>query len=164
MTCRPIWNEELKDIFLINVETRRLVRYPPKPCQYLTLSYLWGHIYQHSPQVGARLGSLPQTIEDAVTFTLLLGKRYLWVNSVFINQSNEAERHKQIARMSIIYRGADATFVALSGKDAQAGFPKLSWRCAVFPQLKCCVDGKRLVGLLPTLWQQVWFSTWGPRA
>ena len=35
---------------------------------------------------------------------------------------------------------------------------------ALFSQLKCRVNGKRLVGLTPTLWQQVGFSAWCTRA
>lgn len=164
VTCCSVWSEELRDILLIDVESRILVRYPPERCHYLAISYVWGPIIQKSHQVGARMSDLPQTIEDAMTFTLQLGKRYLWVDSVCIDQGNEVEKHEQIAKMSMIYRGADATIIALSGETAKAGLPRMSSNGEMYPQLKCCVDGKRLVGLMPTLSQQVWMSAWGSRA
>lgn len=66
--------------------------------------------------------------------------------------------------MSTIYRGAYATIVALSGTSANAGLPRLTPNSRVYSQLSCCIDGKRLVGLMPTLSQQVWMARWGSRA
>ncbi len=164
ITCVSVWSEDLKHILLIDVESRRLVRYPQEGCEYLALSYVWGPITQDSVKIEASLTDLPLTIEDAVALTLTLGKRYLWVDSVCIDQGNEAEKHEQIAKMSIIYRGAYATIIAVSGESARDGIPRMRSSSAMYPQLKCRVRGKRLVGLMPTLSQEVWMSAWGTRA
>lgn len=164
MTCAAIRSDGLHDILLLDVPSRTLVRYPQEGCQYLALSYVWGPISQQSFEVGSSLTNLPQTIEDAVTLTLQLGKRYLWVDSLCINQRDEVEKHQQIEKMSIIYRGAETTIIALSGETANSGLARMPSNDAMYPQLRCCVNGKRLVGLMPTLSQQVWSSTWGSRA
>lgn len=66
--------------------------------------------------------------------------------------------------MSIIYRGAYATIIALSGESADAGLPRLGPNVRICPQLTCCIDGKRLVGLMPTLSQLIWVAPWARRA
>jgi hypothetical protein len=62
--------------------------------------------------------------------------------------------------MSIIYRGAYATIIALSGESADAGLPRLGPNVRICPQLTCSIDGKRLVGLMPTLSQLIWVAPW----
>jgi hypothetical protein len=66
--------------------------------------------------------------------------------------------------MQDIYSGAHVTIVALSGKSANSGIPRLHGQADIFPQLSCTIDGKRLVGLMPTLSQQIWRAPWGKRA
>jgi hypothetical protein len=66
--------------------------------------------------------------------------------------------------MHSIYSGAYVTLIALSGRSATAGLPRLEESKVMFPQLSCSIDGKRLVGLMPTLSQQIWTTPWGKRA
>ena len=113
--------------------------------------------------MGDRLKELPQTLEDSIIFTKNLGKRYLWADSLCIDQGDHSEKDDQIQRMRSIYRGAYVTVIALSGDSANSGLPKVSGT-EVYQQLTCCIDGKRLVGLMPTLSLQVWLSPWGQRA
>jgi hypothetical protein len=84
-------------------------------------------------------------------------------DSLCIDQGDHSEKDDQIQRMRSIYRGAYVTIIALSGDSANSGLPKVSGT-EVYQQLTCCIDGKRLVGLMPTLSLQVWLSPWGQRA
>ena len=43
-----------------------------------------------------------------------MGDRYLWVDSVCIDQNDELEKAQQNGMMSEIYRGAYATIIAFS--------------------------------------------------
>jgi hypothetical protein len=47
----------------------------PEDCDYVTLSYVWGGVQPISGALEKRC--LPQTIEDAITVTKALGRRYL---------------------------------------------------------------------------------------
>lgn len=164
ITCASRWSEELQTISLIDVYSRQLVKHPPQKTEYLALSYVWGGVSQGHYRLGAKLGSLPQTIEDAITFSLRLGKQYLWVDSICIDQSDGVEKLRQIRMMSLIYEAADATIIAFSGESAISGLPRISAEEPLTPQMRCCIDGKRFVGTMPTLSQSVWISSWGDRA
>ena len=93
-----------------------------------------------------------------------LGKRYLWVDLVCIDQFDLQDKRNQIGKMWSIYRGAHVTLVALSAESANVGLPRLGSNKRFHPQISCRVGGKRLVGLMPTLSQQIWESPWGTRA
>lgn len=79
--CQAKFDKGLLATRMIDVSTRQVVDCPDQ-CEYLALSYVWGGVH---PQDGAlEAGTLPQTIEDAITLTKGLGKQYLWVwNSRF---------------------------------------------------------------------------------
>ena len=162
-SCLPVLTRELEESRLIEIETRKLVEYPGPDCEYVTLSYVWGDVIQDNYELGDTLKTLPRTLEDALSFTRKLGKRYIWIDSVCINQSDEQDKANQINRMWSIYRGACITIIALSGNSADAGFSRFS-RKEYHPQLTCRIKGKTLVSLMPTLSQQSWTSPWGGRA
>ena len=162
--CMPVFTEELGGVRFIDVESRTVVKCPGKDFEYIALSYVWGGVTQKSFQLGASLRSLPRTIEDAMDYVRILNRRYLWVDSVCIDQSDENDKLDQINRMWSIYRGACITIIALSGPSAEAGLPGLGMNGKRSSQLICHVDGKRLVGLMPTLSQHIWMSPWGSRA
>jgi hypothetical protein len=164
VNCNPTWSEKLRDIRLIDVSTRQIVRHPERHCDYLALSYVWGGVVQQSYQLGSILDRQPQTIEDAIAFAQILGKQYLWVDSVCIDQQDPADKIHQIGRMSDVYRGAYVTVIALSGESANAGLPRLVSHARMYSQLDCCIEDKRMVGLMPTLSELIWVSPWGLRA
>ncbi|PMD37141.1 HET-domain-containing protein, partial [Hyaloscypha variabilis F] len=155
--------KELEEIRLIEIESRKVVEYPGPECEYVALSYVWGGVTQGNYKLGNTLQTLPKTLEDALLFTRRLGKRYVWIDSVCIDQSDEKDKANQIDRMWSIYRGAWITIIALSGTSANSGFSRFS-RETYFPQLCCRIKGKTLIGLMPTLSQQIWKSPWGRRA
>jgi hypothetical protein len=132
-------------------------------CEYVALSYVWGGVTQDNYKLGDKLRTLPKTLEDALSFTEKLGKRYVSIDAVCIDQSDDKDKANQINRIWSIYRGAWITIIALSGKSADSGFSRFS-RETYFPQLRCRIKGKTLVSLMPTLSQQIWVSPWGGRA
>ena len=162
-TCLPVHTGELREIRLIDVETREVVEYQGPNCDFIALSYVWGPIKPETYKLHDTIRALPKTLEDALVFTKRLGKRYIWIDSVCIDQSNEQDMTNQINRMWSIYRGAWVTLIALSGDSAETGLPRMSHK-KIFPQAQCKIKGKTLVGLMPTLSQQVWQCRWGHRA
>ncbi|KAL8686782.1 MAG: hypothetical protein Q9218_006869 [Villophora microphyllina] len=161
--CRPVPTKDLNQTRLVDIQTRKVVTYPGPDCDYVALSYVWGNVVQDNYKLGDTLDTLPRTLEDALSLTERLGKRFVWIDSVCIDQSDEQDKTYQIERMWSIYRGAWVTIVALSGNSAEAGFSRVS-REEYHPQLTCRIQGKRLVSLMPTLSQQIWVSPWGERA
>jgi hypothetical protein len=163
--CAPYQTAELYQIRLLDVKNRVIVPYPGKGTQYVALSYVWGSVDQPSYESGSDLDgvTLPRTIEDAIWFTQHLGESYLWVDSLCINQRDETHKMSQIEMMSNVYRGSVVTLLALSSESAEGGIPRLS-RNSNFSQATCCINVKRLVGLMPTLSQQIWVCSWGQRA
>ena len=128
LTCSPSRSEDLEKIYLIDVKSRYIISYPSSACEYLALSYVWGGVQQdisNAGKPGTALGKLPRTVEDAMLLVKSLGKQYLWVNSVCINQSDEKEKLEHMEIMSDIYGGAYATIVALCGASASAGLPRV---------------------------------------
>ncbi|KIJ05553.1 hypothetical protein PAXINDRAFT_141221, partial [Paxillus involutus ATCC 200175] len=166
ITCRPAWSEDLRKIKLIDVETRQVVIYPSSGCDYITLSYVWGGVKQRSYKLGDVLPAdgLPATIEDAMVVTRNLGKRYLWVDSLCIEQDNEGEKLVQIGIMSAIYNGAWATLICVSGQSAQSGMPRIGTSNGIIPQLAYEIGGRKLLSVMPTLSRQLSQSPWMKRA
>jgi hypothetical protein len=70
---------ELLTTRMIDVH-QRIVVPCPQNCDYIALSYVWGGVQPVPGALGNRC--LPQTIEDAITVTKALGRRYLWVSSI----------------------------------------------------------------------------------
>lgn len=164
ITCRPLVSEGLKKIKLVNVETRRIVMYPSDGCDYIALSYVWGGVVQPSYKLGDVLPTIPATLEDAMVVTRHLGKRYLWADSLCIDQGDEAEKNTQIPLMSAIYTGAWATIFNVAGQSAQSGLPRVGTLEGVIPQLSCEIGGKLLLSLMPPLRAQLSESLWNTRA
>ncbi|KAI9147192.1 hypothetical protein HJFPF1_13225 [Paramyrothecium foliicola] len=168
-TCQPVWTPGLSHISLLDVRSRRVVHHPGIACDYLALSYVWGSTPQATVQIDTTVSSLPQTIEDAITVTLALGKQYLWVDSICIDQSSPTHKAEQISRMCDIYRGAYCTLVALSSTSATSGLARVNPAVPTFAQLSCSIPSSKereveiaTIGL--TLSQTVWVTKWGTRA
>jgi hypothetical protein len=161
--CAPVPTKDLEEVRLIEVESRQVVKYPGPHCEYVALSYVWGDVTQDNYKLGDILGVLPRTLEDGLSFTKKLGKKYIWVDSLCIDQSDAEDKATQIDRMWSIYRGAYITIITLSGTSADSGLSRLS-RSEYYPQLTCSIQGKTLISLMPTLSQQIWVCPWGRRA
>lgn len=164
ITCTPMWSEELRTIRLVDVVNRRLVSHPGTPCSYIALSYVLGHVEQIVCKLGPLPKNLPKTIDDSIDLVLQLGIQYLWVDTLCIDQSESEEKHAQIRKMDLIYRGAYATIISLSGSSAEDGLPRFGKNSQCTPQLSCRIGDKTLVTLMPTLSQQIFTTRWGSRA
>ena len=167
-TCQPTWNENLMQTFLIDVKARRIVGYPSKKCDYIALSYVWGGVDHSIPVVGKAGGSLsmalPATIEDAICLVNALGKQYLWVDSICINQMDQAEKHKQVGLMSGIYQGAYMTIIAMSGTSANAGMARVGHPPIVQYQAQFSTKSGTIVSIGPTLGYLASDMPWAKRA
>lgn len=98
----------------------------PDGVQYLTLSHRWSDpppieltwetMNQFSKQMPTP--SLSACFKDAVQITRCLGIRYIWIDSICINQADPAEKASEISRMQDIYRRSQLNLSATSGESA----------------------------------------------
>lgn len=103
---------------------------------FLALSYVWGQLPQEAArgksQYDVRDGKLPAilpaTIADAISVTIQLGHRYLWVDRYCINQHDAGEVHSQISMMDVIYHEASITIIAAAGHNSNHGLPGVGTR------------------------------------
>lgn len=164
LSTRP---QELFTTKMIDVNERKVVPYPDG-CEYVALSYTWGGVM---PQEGALdKKTLPQTIEDSITVTKKLGKRYLWVDALCINQKpwdtlsaqEKAEKTQQLAMMDLIYQCSAVTLIALSGQNSNAGL------CGVTRprqmQLQETINGRKLFTIPAVVEDEMAASAWDTRA
>lgn len=140
------WSKTLNPQFLrvIDIKERRITKMPPQG-RYLALSYVWG---DNRESMDSRLGKsltfqnleellnaggldkvdLPNTIQDAMAFTLHLGERYLWVDMLCIIQNDLDDVAFQTAHMDQVYSGAVLTIIAASGDDSHSGLAGMPQR------------------------------------
>ncbi|EGO54810.1 hypothetical protein NEUTE1DRAFT_141091 [Neurospora tetrasperma FGSC 2508] len=124
---------------LIDVVDMRLVPTSPginghvnlQQVEYVALSYVWGRdpfFTLQSPNLSTLCEKdafrdpaikLPQTILDAIEVTKFLGYRYIWIDSLCIEQDSTEDTVTQIGSMHIIYAQASLTIVAAVGDNAQ---------------------------------------------
>ena len=166
--CWSAWSESLQRIFLIDIEARTIVSYPRAGCDYIALSYVWGGVDQSVPSAGIPGGplpmSLPATIEDAMALAKALGKRYLWVDSICIDQKDQDKKLEQINLMSDIYRGAYMTIIAMSGTSANSGLARFGHNPVVQPQVQFSTKSGTVLGIGPTLSYLISQLPWAKRA
>ncbi|KAF3771268.1 HET-domain-containing protein, partial [Cryphonectria parasitica EP155] len=141
--------------------------------RFIALSYVWGKApskqqqqTQPTSSSSAALGlpvPLPHTIADAMTVTQALGFRYLWVDQYCINQTDPADKARQISQMDLIYKCADLTIIAAAGDSHDYGLPGVGERPRSLPE-PFILDDRFKFGVHPlreTTWRQ---STWNSRA
>jgi hypothetical protein len=120
----------IKNMNLIDCHFMTIVK-AHESARWIALSYVWGPQPQTSgneDNISFREGShlpsvLPQTIEDAISVTKLLGYRFLWVDNYCIDQLDMKHKKEQIGQMDQIYRGTDLTIVAAAGENKVSGLP-----------------------------------------
>lgn len=106
----------------------------PSNGEYLALSYVRGPQTKSPPNMAKSHQSyktitadVPQVIRDAVTVTLGLSYRYLWVDKFCIPQiSGDLGKHEQIRNTDVIYGDAVLTIVSASGTSASDSLPGVS--------------------------------------
>ncbi|KAI1804231.1 HET-domain-containing protein [Daldinia bambusicola] len=100
---------------------------------YIALSYVWGGsdirgVRWHNRRLSLCLEQLPQVVRDAITVTLAMGFRYLWIDKYCIDQDEPLKRSQQIQQMDAIYANSEITIIAAAGDDENYGLPGVSTR------------------------------------
>jgi hypothetical protein len=137
---------------------------------FVALSYVWGTVAEAFEAEGipgedlhnTLPATLPNTIEDAITATIRLGYRYLWVDKYCIDQSNQDELQAQISIMDTIYHAASVTVIAAAGDDSHFGLPGVSDRSRI-KQNKIVLYGNTWASAKDPL-ESVLESVWSTRA
>ena len=168
---------------LIDVDLCAIVEVDTVP-RYLALSYIWGNVMLEVAREISLIMSrttcnssrsidlstitrMPRTVLDAMDVVKMLRERYLWVDSVCINQGYNHEKQHVISSMSEIYHRSIATIVAASGLDASAGLPRLGEKRSTSEQLIRLNSGFETAVLLPrrpNLESLLEDTIWGTRA
>jgi hypothetical protein len=65
---------------------------------------------------------LPQTLQDAILMTRMLGLDYLWIDSICIVQDDKEEWASQASNMADIYSKAHVVLAATAARSATEGF------------------------------------------
>ncbi len=68
-----------------------------------------------------RTDQLQTTIKDAISFTGIIGERYLWIDSLCIVQDDADDKNNQISAMDQTYSSAVLTVAVTSGETADDG-------------------------------------------
>ncbi|KAF2112035.1 heterokaryon incompatibility protein-domain-containing protein [Lophiotrema nucula] len=98
--------------------------------EFLTLSHCWGSGKSVLKTTSETLDShkkkipwsdLPKTFQDAVMLTRALGFRWLWIDSLCINQSDIAEKLEASVHMDRIFANSFLTIAATSAADSKDG-------------------------------------------
>lgn len=107
------------------MHSQEAVSKSPDGVQYLTLSHRWSDpppieltwetMDQFSKQMPT--SSLSTCFKDAIHITRCLGIRYIWIDSICINQADAAEKANEIRRMQNIYRRSQLNLSATSGES-----------------------------------------------
>ncbi|KAK3385504.1 heterokaryon incompatibility protein-domain-containing protein [Podospora didyma] len=150
-------SQSIQGFCLINCDTENVIRSSIEE-DFVALSYVWGDT---THEAVSSESAWPRVIQDAVTVTKMLGMRYLWVDRYCIDQSNNDEKHQQIAHMNLIYQSAQITIIAAAGKDANHGLPGVSMPRKKTPRVT--VGKAKLVGLPDDAHNSVRASAWWSR-
>jgi hypothetical protein len=104
-----------------------------RQCRYIALSYVWGETNDftlNSENISSFVkpgglnshfsNDLPRTIRDAIIVTREIGERYLWIDSMCIQQDDIPEKREQIELMDWVYGHATLTIVAADAAHAES--------------------------------------------
>ena len=120
-----IW--PLSDIGKVHLS---LLDTPAMNVPYAALTYRWGTAdplwCTTSANITTRhecikFSTLPLTLQQAITTTVLLGLRFLWVDSICIVQDDIEDWNRESLRMAAIYQTALVTLAADGSEDSHAG-------------------------------------------
>ena len=116
----------------------------PKDTLYATLSHCWGGRCDatltvenlHFFEKGLPLNSIPKTFQDAVSVTIRLGVRYLWIDALCIvqNSKEDFDWKQEASIMGDVYANSYFTLAATVSIDSRGGLlqqrsPLAAWPC-----------------------------------
>jgi len=153
---------KLRQLKVIDCESREIIDMPRNSTPYLALSYVWGTTSQEPPVNSTVPVACPLVIEHAIEVTRKLGYRYLWIDRYCINDQDPADKQHQIAHMDVIYSGADLTLINAAGGGASDGLPGIGSSLRLRqPGLR--IGQHTLVSSLPDLADVISCSKWASR-
>lgn len=96
-----------------------------EPGDYIALSHCWGG---RQPLITTKenissmrtcipWGELPNTFQDAITVTRMLGLRYVWIDSLCIVQDDAQDWEREAAKMALIFEAAYLTIAATAASN-----------------------------------------------
>ncbi|KAF4820045.1 hypothetical protein CGCSCA5_v004055 [Colletotrichum siamense] len=101
---------------------------------YVALSHCWGGAI--SPllttestatfQQNIDIEVLPANFHDAITITRHLGIRYLWIDSLCIQQDSKSDWEAESKKMGLVYRNSTVTISAMISGHSKSGILKTS--------------------------------------
>jgi hypothetical protein len=110
------------------------------------------------------VGKLPKTILDSMIVVKCLKLRYLWADSICIDQSSESAKQDQLQWMADIYRGAMATIIDVDGQNMDEGLPRIHEGSKRISQLRIDFgEGRSMLEIFPDLNEQLQDSPWMKR-
>ncbi|KAH9906862.1 heterokaryon incompatibility protein-domain-containing protein [Xylariomycetidae sp. FL2044] len=167
--CSPP-NKAPTELLLIDCSSLTVV-YAPDHAEYTALSYTWGvsTTENHPSESAIRSGSsgillpspLPNVIISAISVTIGLGFRYLWVDRYCIDQANNS-KHQQINQMYLIYRNAELTIIAAAGSGPEYGLAGINSRSRS-RQPTCTVGRFEIISTLRHPHKTIQSSKWSTR-
>ncbi|KAG8670780.1 hypothetical protein FPOAC1_004014 [Fusarium poae] len=98
---------------------------------YVALSHCWGDLpmedrskcqFEGGNEETFCLEDLPKTFRDAIELTRSIGKEYIWIDSLCINQKDKEDWKRESETMHEVFKNAYCTIAATSSKDSQQGF------------------------------------------
>lgn len=107
---------------------------------------------------------IPATIQDAMTVTVTLGHRYLWVDRYCVDQSDPEEKQQQIQQRGQIYGASAVTIIAAAGADPSHGLPGVGSRSRMQTPISRVIRGRIMVGMHHDARVLVASSVWNTRA
>ncbi|KAF2738815.1 HET-domain-containing protein [Polyplosphaeria fusca] len=172
-SCQPTCSPDLINVRVLDVFSRTIIPLPPNK-NFIALSvsakvsdstqYVWGGVEQpRVKQTGLAPKKLPKTIEDAIIVVQKLGYRYLWTDSICIDQHNLKEKDKHIRLMDRIYSGATATIIVLNSSSAKSGIQGVSTSREATQEWAEFSDQK-MMSRLPSVNKDLNTSIWKTRA
>lgn len=170
-TCAMTRPLHLRNLQVIDCESKTIVPYPGCGVKYVALSYVWGDFKDDLTETSSPSSKLPphppKVVEDSIIVTKELGYRYLWVDRYCIPQTNDGEsaavRDHQIGVMDLIYENAIVTLIAAAGEGADHGLPGVSGCCPRIRQPVLTHKSCLLTGIRPPS-RDIFASKWSQRA
>ncbi|KAH7187718.1 heterokaryon incompatibility protein-domain-containing protein [Fusarium oxysporum] len=157
-----VGNEKSDAIRLVEIDTQC----PP----YLILSYCWGstngsarttyrNLEAHLDRID--ISKMPRTVRDAIKLTRAMGKEYIWIDALCIEQAEDnhpGDWDNEASKVGDYYANAECLISAMRAGESAQGFltERVTWR---YPQRRALLAH----GETRCHRQQLYFWAEGPR-
>ena len=114
------------------IETEEL-KIDPQKVDYIAFSHKWGDMPKDAVTTKETLerckkkipvNKLPASFKDVIAITHALGVKYLWIDSLCINQGRDGDFADQADTMQTTFSGASCVIAACDAENATDGFLK----------------------------------------